>query len=709
MKKLKGNISTLGYLPHSPDKNNDFNVIPGSEITMKGVQQPLTLFPVKLNGRQPEFGNPITAYPGNDYSFPDHDAVVEIPEMKRGGRSKGFPQGMHPLDNKLFSKVMKEAKKKFKVFPSSQVMSWVHSQYKHRGGDYAYDFDYKYENGGPMKNSAIPTAEEFFNFGVVPIGPTGFYMHGGQPCFECEETMMREGGNWIKKASDRMEKKGTKGAFTEYCGGTVTDDCIERGLKSSNPTTRKRAGFAKAMRSIAKKQFGGDVPAEYEGLGDVVAKKNAAFINAVRNQTMNAIMAEEADRMADLHEGLTKFMKKQMGGQSDPYPVFNANQYNQAMYEEASEMNNTGQDGYNLLGAFANMQMGAQDYYVPTAQYGYSMPQYYPANMMLPMNYSPRYPNPYYKMTRVSKNQPMIAWDPSKTSALSSIEMKYGMLNKRSPKRVTLTFQTPYSKQQQAQQQQQPAVPVNNASGGADMTWQNSSEMKMPNFDQPIMMDENQLEGRPIASSPTFKYGGLLKFMQLAGQVGPQEDPDRQLPFNPVDLANNPGAFNPYLPENQPMYDPTNVGTDYFQRSPMDYNGQDQNDQTGNLGADDGYTEQKMTFKRKTRYNNEDLVNASMVGANFLAGIAENKQKQAYADKLAARQNADAVFTPLAMGMNSRGDYEKNSGLFRPDDMVPVQFRGFSGANMKLGGEYYMDEDEIQNFLKMGGQIEIID
>ena len=43
-------------------------------------------------------------------------------------------------------------------------------------------------------------------------------------------------------------KKKNRGKFTEYCGGTVTDECIQRGKNSSNPAIRKRAIFAQNSR-----------------------------------------------------------------------------------------------------------------------------------------------------------------------------------------------------------------------------------------------------------------------------------------------------------------------------------------------------------------------------------------------------------------------------------------------------------------------------
>ena len=52
-------------------------------------------------------------------------------------------------------------------------------------------------------------------------------------------------------------KKKNRGKFTEYCGGKVTSECIQRGLHSSNPTTRKRANFARNTRKWHA--FGGEL------------------------------------------------------------------------------------------------------------------------------------------------------------------------------------------------------------------------------------------------------------------------------------------------------------------------------------------------------------------------------------------------------------------------------------------------------------------
>lgn len=54
--------------------------------------------------------------------------------------------------------------------------------------------------------------------------------------------------NTFSKGGGIHIKKKNKGKFTDYCGGKVTSECIQRGLHSSNPTTRKRANFARNAR-----------------------------------------------------------------------------------------------------------------------------------------------------------------------------------------------------------------------------------------------------------------------------------------------------------------------------------------------------------------------------------------------------------------------------------------------------------------------------
>lgn len=61
------------------------------------------------------------------------------------------------------------------------------------------------------------------------------------------------GISYFKKGSGIHIKKKNRGKFTEYCGGKVTDECIQKAKKSNNPTLRKRATFAQNARSWSKR------------------------------------------------------------------------------------------------------------------------------------------------------------------------------------------------------------------------------------------------------------------------------------------------------------------------------------------------------------------------------------------------------------------------------------------------------------------------
>ena len=54
-----------------------------------------------------------------------------------------------------------------------------------------------------------------------------------------------ENEKFIQKAQKDIEKRGTEGSFKEYCGGEVTLDCINKALKSNDPSIVKKANYAK--------------------------------------------------------------------------------------------------------------------------------------------------------------------------------------------------------------------------------------------------------------------------------------------------------------------------------------------------------------------------------------------------------------------------------------------------------------------------------
>ena len=78
--EMMGSVTSTGYWPDSPDRNNDFNIIPSNEITMEGMDIPLM--------GMDNLGNTQYMTPGNNYTFPG-SYVTETPIAKKGGMFLG--------------------------------------------------------------------------------------------------------------------------------------------------------------------------------------------------------------------------------------------------------------------------------------------------------------------------------------------------------------------------------------------------------------------------------------------------------------------------------------------------------------------------------------------------------------------------------------------------------------------------------------------
>lgn len=70
-----------------------------------------------------------------------------------------------------------------------------------------------------------------------------------------------------KKGSGIHIKKKNRGKFTEYCGGEVTQKCIDKAKKSKNPTLRKRATFADNARKWKHTEGGTLISKHQTGTG----------------------------------------------------------------------------------------------------------------------------------------------------------------------------------------------------------------------------------------------------------------------------------------------------------------------------------------------------------------------------------------------------------------------------------------------------------
>lgn len=95
---------------------------------------------------------------------------------------------------------------------------------------------------------------------------------------------LKSGGNCKIKSKEGSKihiKKKNRGKFTDYCGGTVTSECIARGKRSSSPTIRKRATFAANARKW-KHQYGGAIKAGQLAKKHLTSRKNPDWDNMDR-------------------------------------------------------------------------------------------------------------------------------------------------------------------------------------------------------------------------------------------------------------------------------------------------------------------------------------------------------------------------------------------------------------------------------------------
>jgi hypothetical protein len=92
---FKNLINTTGYTRGTNTFNNLFNIIPGGNITMKNVDEPILAMPSQ--------GKPIVMEPGKDYNFPGASYVIEkrLNTMKNGGRMNHYQFGSHITDKYL--------------------------------------------------------------------------------------------------------------------------------------------------------------------------------------------------------------------------------------------------------------------------------------------------------------------------------------------------------------------------------------------------------------------------------------------------------------------------------------------------------------------------------------------------------------------------------------------------------------------------------
>ena len=121
-----------------------------------------------------------------------------------------------------------------------------------------------------------------------------------------------------------------------------------------------------------------------------------------------------------------------------------------------------------------------------------------------------------------------------------------------------------------------------------------------------------------------------------------------------------------------------------------------------------------MDFKTKNVYDRPALLNTANAGIRGVTGILNRRTDKKAEAKMSENLTADNLYA--SDPSKDRGDYDTNSGLYRLDEMGQKwnsrskQYGGdvFQNGGMVEGDEVFMTDEEIQEFLANGGDLEFI-
>lgn len=102
-----------------------------------------------------------------------------------------------------------------------------------------------------------------------------------KPCYECGGNTYKQGGDWIQKATDSIERRGTEGRCTgSNFGGP---DC---------PPGSKQYNLAQTFRKMSKKKKGGSSALQNDNIDKIGEDKINVFKNFLAENTTNTMVEE---------------------------------------------------------------------------------------------------------------------------------------------------------------------------------------------------------------------------------------------------------------------------------------------------------------------------------------------------------------------------------------------------------------------------------
>ncbi len=700
---MKGKISKTGYRKDSKDRHNDYNIVPSSFISMKSVPYPIFA--------QDNLGNQRMMYPDEEHEF-EGDYVTEFP-------MKGFhqmPDGSMMSDDEM--KRGGQHKRKTSKNIKSSINELFLRNYDVYGprGRRIYDPNAKHEGGEHMKNKMM---YPWMQFGGPVDEDVDFDVDNAYD-------YMKKGGIFIKPS-----KRGTfTAAATKHKMGVqeFASHVLANPDKFS-AVMKKKANFARNASNF-NHQFGGDVvEGDYEnnfdnpffGMGGPTPEQAKLINRAVPEKKLFGNAAKPSGVKFQMG-GTPKFKNPQQFhdyyGKQLGYklvPGAKTEYYDPALYSPTSTT-----DRLAPWTAKNNAPLSTGNY--PQQTYGYD-------STSAPMNFKQASPaidtskNPYQQVgfgqnpTFINKltGQPVpasVVMQERQAQLNPTDNFKDGgaflkALVKNAYKDVT-------RKGGESSPQGMTGDEYREGRNNMFKSYLSNNALKS------IAMEEiSNLQD--MHNYMKAKCGGMYQeggendeqsdesyWDNLVGYTGAQEfgsNPNTPIPqpkfnFNTVQndgqreitsqMSSDQLAGQQGIQPQRSMYDlmSNDIQAASFQQPQQENQGNGSN-----------------WFSR----NRGDLAEGLIAGMNFGAAALNAKDTRAKENLLNQRMSADNLFMSNQFGSVNRGQYDTNSGMFRPNQYNFSQNRG----NMKFGGEsdeeQYLSDAEIKRLERQGYKIQYLD
>ena len=546
---------------------------------------------------------------------------------------------------------------------------WKHEEGGNVGGD-----QYMYEPGGYMQQGGFYNPDMAYAMGgdisIPDLTPDSFYSkmaYGGERRWENTGLMdwRQDGGGMLATAPGQTNDFGYQGVNNNF------NLAAQQARNNANVGKSFNTFFEETVNRNMNKRVGYDASVQNP-------KGKYGMINTFQGGGSNDIPTYD------------QYVQQQ---NTHPY------QYGNPQYQPQQPIQTGRTPGHFYQTRNAQQGQYPTNINVQPNHWQNSSSSWFPMNTMIPTNHME---SPYHPFHR-GQTEHLQALDPNQY--LASTDMKYGWLDKSSPKQITMNFRkpagfgsvTPYQEPVNYSKKADYNLPTNNPVNKPLSEEQDT----FANYQPPAQV------GAPFENTSSKKRGGSLKRADVGSVITPN---------NAVSIpgAGSNWGVNSFVQD--PIQRPTSSNDP--QQITMD-GWQTQNQpRVAPRGFNENYTQpgQTVTFNRHTHYNPEDTVNWGLAGMEALTSMANIPDMLHAQQQAQNRTHADMAFTAIPPNAGSRGDYDIKSGRFRENQQTPAQFQSmarfggsFAMGGFQEGGEYYLDENEIERILAEGGTVEYLD